>query len=172
MLTRLRLIIFLFFFAIPIPDVSAEQSPRWLAKLGSIDALVATEVDVRRILGVPKERYSDVAEYTIKEGRVVILYSKGRCITSNYTEFDLEKGTVLTVSFTPKKTITRQSLHIDFSGLAKTGIYDVADAYDYYDTKIGVMYAFAGDRLTYVEFSGRDDVQPKRCSEVFQSKNP
>ena len=151
-------------FIVPAQDNS------WLEKLKKIKPLESTEKDVEEFLGKPQKRYADIGEYEIEEGIISINYSEGRCTSASASEFDLDKGTVISFNFTPGKTIRFSSLGLDLTSLSKEVITDVADSQQYYDEEKGISYSVHRGILNFVEFSGGKDAIASPCSEVKQEE--
>jgi hypothetical protein len=148
------------------------QNNSWLKTLTKIKPLESTEKDVEEILGRPKDRYSNIGEYKIEDGEVSVIYSEGKCKSNSASEFDVEKGTVTSLDFTPKKIIKFSSLNLDLTNYVKEDSSDVVDSLDYSSSGTGISFFIRRkDILDFVQFSGDKNTTARQCSEVFVGSN-
>lgn len=139
------------------------QDNLWLKKLEKIKPLESTEKDVENILGKPKDRYENIGEYLIKEGEVSVIYSEGRCIRNSASEFDVEKGTVVSFDFTPKIIIRLSFLKLNLNDYTKEEPSTVLDTLNYYNSESGINISVRKGIIKFVEFSGPKNSSVKPC---------
>ncbi len=157
---------FVIVIMISLNFVSLAQNNLWLKKLEQIKPLESKEKDLKRLLGKPQNRFENIGEYKIKEGLVSVIFSKGKCTNHSFTEFNVEKGTVISFDFTPKKNIKFSSLKLNLTEFDIRETSDVSDGLEYTDKEKGISFAVLNDVLKYVSFSGRSDILILPCSEI------
>lgn len=140
------------------------QNSSWLVRLERIKPFVSNERDVEAILGRPKERYSNIGEYEIREGTVSVYYSRGKCDVAGTAEFDVEKGIVISFDFEPKGAIKFASLGLDLSKYEKELSSDVVGASAYYSPESGIYFDVFKGAVKFVQFSGAKSVYVRPCA--------
>src|SRR3954464_1185825 len=96
--------LFLIFVFISATNAAALNSkPKWYSKLRQIKLMITTRQEVEKLFDHPKVTYTyDGAvgrsvEYKIKEGRLSVVYSLGKCSKASDYGYDVERDMVINV---------------------------------------------------------------------------
>lgn len=155
------IMLFVLFFAL---CVSAQKND-WQKQIEKIKPLVSTEAEIEKILGKPIERWGQFGKYKTKYGQYDLIYSQGRCVSVRSGKYNVEKGVLMELNFTPKKKIKFESLKIDVSGLRTETVSDVLPPpIIYYNRVKGIAYGVQEGILFKVDLYVPADLSYLRCS--------
>ena len=112
--------------------------------------LKSTRADVERLLGPTKEPY--FAVYHLKEGILDIEYSSGPCRPERKGGWNVPRGVVITLNFSPKRNRRIKDLKLDPKKFRKIVDDHVIGALYYVNDEEGITYAVQGGRVDFVEY--------------------
>lgn len=82
--------------------------------------LLSNRADVERTLGRPaKQTAADIAFFDLKSEKVRVVYSEGQCVPGIAGEWNVPRGTVLSIEVTPKKESSLKDVGVDVSTYRK-----------------------------------------------------
>jgi hypothetical protein len=139
-----------------------------LKKLNRIKLLKSNETDVEAILGKAKKRFAFIGEYENKDGEFDIYYSRGGCPDkTSLWDYNVEKGLVAKIMFTPKKKIRFSSLGIDVSKLpVEYSTHNDPPVAIYNDDKSGKSYEVYKNLLVYVTIEPPESLWHLGCDRI------
>lgn len=115
------------------------QTPEWLEKLKDIALMTSTRSDIERVFGYPENpslKHNSV--YRLKEGKLDIEYSRGKCSENEMKGWDVSELTVTRMFFFPKIALVLTDLGLNFTGFRKFPSTDVPGAFGYRNEEAGI----------------------------------
>ena len=139
----------------------------WQKRIEQIKPLVTTETEVVKTLGKPANRYGDAGEYQFEDGVLAVIYSEGRCQLQRMLKYNVDKGVVVAMFFSPRKKIKFASLGINIAELEKVRTEKSVDTdaiyTTYYDVRNGIYYTVNKKLLEGVEVHPLGDLNNLQC---------
>ncbi len=136
----------------------------------SIKPLVSTRSDVEKILNSSSDDPYDLVAYQLKNAKLIVTYSMGRCLENDRSEWDVPKGVVTDFSYFPFEFERFQPE--SFLGYTRYSL-DLRNRHDYVNRQIGkALTTTADDKnpsqeviYSYAYFP-REDQEEKRCKRI------
>jgi len=130
---------------------SQVQKSDVLKSILEIKPLISTRADVERRFGAPMSDNTDIAEYRLPEGRILVEYSPGTCSESVKSDYDARSGTVVELSFFILRDIDFGKTSIDVRGWEQQKAPDVFPSSVLYSNFVeGVEVEVGRGKLTWV----------------------
>lgn len=117
------------------------QTPDWYLKAKKIEILKSTREDVIRVFGEPRESSKKYdASYKYDDYIIYVHYSHGLCEVTKKEGWNVPEFTVTSIFVSLYKNINYRKLNLKLKKLYREEIYDVPNAYVYYDYENGESY--------------------------------
>lgn len=131
--------------------VVSSQTPDWYSKSKQIKILKDTREDVIRVFGEPTGSVNKYhASYKYDDYIIYVHYSPGLCDATKELEgWNVPEFTVTSIFVSLYKNINYRQLNIKLKKLHREEVYDVPNAYTYYDYENGESYGI--DRKKFLE---------------------
>jgi len=138
-------------------DVAAQT---WL---GAIKPAQTQITDLPQILGrSSKQRGGDGLLFEAKEGNIFVEYSLGRCIKGTWGSWDLEKGTVIHLTFYPAKPRRLSSYKLPTANMREESFHGSSS---FVNDTAGFLFVVNGGRVREISYFPALEFQSLRCSE-------
>jgi hypothetical protein len=127
------------------------QEPEWLKTIKKIKPVIDNRQTVRSIFGKPEIAEENIDYFDIKEGRLTVYYSTGKCSPYDfYLGAKVPKDNVIQLSFSVSEDVKFSSLKINLKGF-KTEIPEDTPKLKIYTNRItGIKYEVSFNTLSLV----------------------
>ena len=151
-------------FAITFIFQQSVFSQVWLKKIAAYQMTVE-EVE-KLISAVPDKSLStkDSYIYLLKEGRLEIDFSLGRCVEGMYGKWELEKGVIIQAVFYPEKWRKISYYEKDVKSLEKEQGRGYVFSYYKNNTK-GIRYTMQWEKVYSITMSAAENINPVKCKD-------
>ena len=118
------------------------QTPEWYLQAKKIKILKSTREDVVKVFGKPNDTDSKyLASYKYDDYSISVYYSRGLCETTKEEGWNVPELTVTKIFVSLYKKIDYRKLNLKLKRLYRKEIYDVPNAYIYYNYEKGEAYS-------------------------------
>jgi len=158
--------LFFIFFVLQVPFINAQEAD-WT----QLKVLQSTRSDVEKILGQPYEKPNNsfFASYRAKNGNVHVEYSLRLCEANDKGGWNVERGTVIDISFFPDIYPTVKSLKLDKKKYKKVIEGDVTDIFTYKNDEDGIKYIVQRGKVETIVYYPRVKFDWLQCSVINQN---
>ena len=132
--------------------------------------LKSTRADVERLLGPTKEPY--FAVYHLKEGFLDIEYSSGPCRPERKGGWNVPKDVVVTLHFTPERTMRIADLKLDPKKFRKIVDDHVIGSMYFVNDEDGITYAVQSRKVVFVEYHPTKRDEHLYCGDHVDKQRP
>jgi len=129
-----------------IVSLAYGRKPSWYTKFKQIKPLISTKQDIERIFKNPKiiftydEGWIKTIEYKLKEGRLSISYSTGKCKPGSEYGYNVNQDVVTDSDFTLENQVKITRLGLDLRNFEKGEIRDIIGTFIYSNEDLGESY--------------------------------
>lgn len=121
--------------------VASAQMPEWYLQIKKIKILQDTREDIIKVLGEPNNSVFEYdASYKYDDHIIYVHYSHGVCENTKEEGWNVPKFTVTNIFIQFYKKMNYQKFNLKLKNLDREEIYDVPNAYTYYDYEKGESY--------------------------------
>ena len=152
---------------------SRAQVPDWFQKVMQIKPFESSKADVERIFNDAKisKSFTDIGlefvYYDVADGRLSLRYSLGKCSEISDAVFDLEKGRVVRVHFTPDNVFVKLFKYkIDVKRFDAEYENDNPTLH-YFDDESGISYSTQRKKLKGVQLYAPQKYLGLKCRETL-----
>lgn len=139
----------------------------------NITPLHSTKSDVERVLGKPSQTSNHWSTYQTKTEAVSVLYSNGLpCGSGANSEWQVPKGTVVSITVALKSIVLFSALNVDESKFQKRKDPHMLNAIEYLDMGEGESISVVNGEVSTFEYFGTAADAHLRCSKVPVSQEP
>ena len=145
---RYLTIVFVLLLVLSFPRLHDAKSPKWFERFIQVVPLVSTRIDVESLFRSPKvARAADGSsnekiQYTIKEGRLSVFYSKGDCSLGG--TYNVGKGVVTSITAYLDKPVSWSVLRLDIKTFDKREVSDLPGNFTFVNERTG-MWLFGSE---------------------------
>lgn len=141
----MKLLLFTFFvFAMSISVYC--KTPKWYLNFKQVELMVSTKQMVEELFNYPEIVYaynggwSKNIDYKIKEGKLSVSYSQGKCSEGNLSEYDVDKDVVIGITIRLKEKVSFSKLGVNLNNFDKREIRDLVGVFTYVDDNTGEWF--------------------------------
>lgn len=167
---RLAIVIVVFMIA---NSTAFSQNSDWLVKMNKIHLLTDKYDEVIKVLGDPvggsKEKKLS-AYFNLPEGRIFVGFASGLCVVTPYSDgkpigWNVPEWTVIEMSFTPNKPLSRKMIPFDLTTFRKSPFRDSPGAYMLANRELGIDLSMnSKGKITLVGFSPTQKLESMHCN--------
>ena len=142
-------------------------SQDWLKEIAPYQMTVNEVEKLISVTSVKNLSGKDYRVYLLKEGRLEIDFSLGRCVDGRYGKWELEKGVIMETRFYPNKMKKITYYEKDIKGLNAelgTGLHKGLIVY-YEDVVKGIGYTMQAEMVKSITLTGLETIDVVKCKE-------
>lgn len=164
--------LFLTAFLILTINLSAHsKTPKWYLKLKQVKLMVTTKQEVEKLFNYPEAtntfdgEWSKNIDYNLKEGKLSVSYSQGKCSEVNTDGYNVEKDVVIGITMYLEEEVSISKLALDLSNFDKREISDLVGVFTYVNENSGEWFNGTSRKLNDFKLF------PSKSKEHLKCKN-
>lgn len=133
----------------------------WLWKITPFEMKIS---DLHNLFDVQPENYrNEKLKYKLEEGNLFVYYSKQRCSPTDWGVWDVDEGTIVGVTFYPKKMKKTSYYKLKNSEMNKS--FDDIGTAVYTNKEKGLLYTVYDGKVNQISFYPAQRFEKLRCAE-------
>lgn len=160
------------FFVLLINLQVYSKPPMWYTNFKQIKLMISTKQDVEKLFNYPKISYvfdgdwSENIDYKIKEGKLSVSYSQGKCSENYQRGYNVEKDIVIGITLYLEKEVSYQNLGIVLDHFDRREISDLVGVFTYVNDSTGEWFNGTSQKLNDFQLFPTKNKDYLKCKDI------